>query len=225
MKKNKLFISISLLFFTVIVNGQYSEKWSAAKTDRFVGCENMDNDNNKEIVFYYDDPSEGSSFKIIDGITGNVEYSLKCVAVTYYNYSDDFNANPRLVAIDNSGKFSLMFWGVILASESEHKFHLISFDAPSSINQLSSINDINIENYPNPFNESTKIRYNVPNPSKVIIKLFDSKGLELKTILNEEKNVGEYEYTFNSGNLPSGIYYYQVLMDNFKGAKKMIIIK
>lgn len=223
MKKNKLFISISLLFFTVIVNGQYSEKWKVDVDGYIIGCENMDNDNSKEIVYYISDPK---SFIVIDAITGKVEYSLKCLSISYSYDTNNYNSyNPRLLSIDNSGKFGLMFYGKILASEVSYSYHFISFDEPSSIKQLTSTDNINIENYPNPFNESTKIRYNVPNPSKVTIKLFDSKGLELRTILNEEKNVGEYEYTFNSGNLASGIYYYQVLMDNFKGAKKMIIIK
>ncbi len=222
MKKIKLFISISLLFFAIIANGQYSEKWKADKYGYIIGCENMDNDNSKEIVFF----NLQKNITVVDAITGKVEYSLICDYVSYVNNNGYvYNNNPTIVSIDNNGKFGIMFYGKILASEVEDSHHFISFDAPSNINQLSSNNDINIENYPNPFNESTKIRYNVPNPSKVIIKLFDSKGLELRTILNEKKNVGEYEYAFNSGNLPSGIYYYQVLMDNFKGAKKMIIIK
>lgn len=222
MKKLKLFFSIVLLLRVVTVHGQYSEKWVANTNSGryFIGCENMDNDANKEIVYFNASNSEfNSEFTIIDGVTGNIEYSLVSDEV-----NNDENTNPRLVDVDNDGKFELLFYGRILSTDN-YKLHLISFNGSSNVNELKSNNNVNLENYPNPFNESTKIKYNVPNSSNVSIKLFDTNGIELKTLLNEQKNIGDYEFTFNSGDLQSGIYYYQVLMDNFKGAKKMLIIK
>jgi hypothetical protein len=217
MKKIKLFLSIILLFIVVTVHGQYSEKWSVTNSGTTIGCENMDNDANKEIVV-----CSNGGFSIIDGITGIIEYTFNCYQVSFSGYNGTYDA--RLVDVDNDGKFELLFCGRILSTDN-YKFHLISFNGPSSVSELNSNNKVNIENYPNPFNESTKIKYNVPNSSNVLIKLFDTNGIELKTLLNEQKNIGDYEFTFNSGGLQSGIYYYQILMNNFKGAKKMLIIK
>jgi hypothetical protein len=70
-------------------------------------------------------------------------------------------------------------------------------------------------NYPNPFNPSTKIKYSVPQASQVQIKVYDVLGSEVATLENEEKPTGTYEIEFNSHsgevrNLPSGVYFYQL---------------
>jgi len=52
-----------------------------------------------------------------------------------------------------------------------------------------------------------------------------TKGYRSKTLLNEQHSKGDYEIALNGSDLTSGIYYYQVQMNNFKDAKKMIVIK
>jgi hypothetical protein len=81
------------------------------------------------------------------------------------------------------------------------------------------------QNYPNPFNPSTKIKYSVPQLSKVVIKVFDILGNEIETLVNEEKPVGTYEVKFKATNLPSGIYFYQLRTGSFVETKKMLMIK
>jgi parallel beta-helix repeat protein len=81
------------------------------------------------------------------------------------------------------------------------------------------------QNYPNPFNPSTKIRYTVPQPSNVIIKVFDILGNEIEVLVKEEKPVGTYEITWYAEKIPSGIYFYQLKADNYVETKKMILIK
>ena len=86
------------------------------------------------------------------------------------------------------------------------------------------------QNFPNPFNPITKIRYSVPQSSNVVIKIFDILGNEIESLVNEEKPAGVYEVDFNSHsgvvrNLPSGIYFYQLRADSFIQTKKMILIK
>lgn len=81
-------------------------------------------------------------------------------------------------------------------------------------------------NYPNPFNGVTNIYYNVRENSDVSIKIYDMLGKEIKTLLkNEFRTAGRYVSAFNSGNLPSGVYIYQLqLNDNFY-SHKMILSK
>jgi len=81
------------------------------------------------------------------------------------------------------------------------------------------------QNYPNPFNPSTKIRYSVPQLSKVVIKVFDILGNEIETLVNEEKSAGSYEITWITTNLPSGIYFYTLQAQDFIETKKMILLK
>jgi hypothetical protein len=81
------------------------------------------------------------------------------------------------------------------------------------------------QNFPNPFNPSTKIKYSVPQPSNVTIKVFDILGREIETLVNEEKPIGTYELTWNAANLPSGVYFYQLKAGNYKAVKKMILMK
>jgi len=81
------------------------------------------------------------------------------------------------------------------------------------------------QNYPNPFNPSTKIKYSIPQSSQVIIKVFDVLGNEVKTLVNEEKQVGSYEVEFNAPSLPSGVYFYRLQVNEFTQAQKMILLK
>ncbi len=81
------------------------------------------------------------------------------------------------------------------------------------------------QNYPNPFNPSTKIEYSVPSASYVEIKVYDTLGKQVSSLVNEYKQPGAYEVTFNNRNLPSGIYFYEFKAKNFISVKKMIILK
>ena len=66
------------------------------------------------------------------------------------------------------------------------------------------------QNYPNPFNPSTKIKYRVPVKGNVIMKVVNSLGQEIATLVNEEKPAGIYEVDFDASNLASGIYFYSI---------------
>ena len=88
-------------------------------------------------------------------------------------------------------------------------------------------------NYPNPFNPNTKIKYSIPQTSEVVIKVLDILGNELESLINEEKQAGIYEITWNAEELPSGVYFYQLKAvdpstnsgQGFVDTKKMIIMK
>jgi hypothetical protein len=81
------------------------------------------------------------------------------------------------------------------------------------------------QNYPNPFNPSTTIRYDIPKPGTVRISVYDNLGREVRNILNEYRQAGAYEVTFDAGSLGSGIYYYKISAGNFSSTKKMVLIK
>ncbi|MCZ6701513.1 MAG: YCF48-related protein [Ignavibacteria bacterium] len=81
------------------------------------------------------------------------------------------------------------------------------------------------QNYPNPFNPSTKIRFRIVERGYVNLIVFDLLGNEITTLVNEEKQTGEYEVEFNASNLPSGIYFYRLKSGGFSTTKKLVLIK
>lgn len=94
------------------------------------------------------------------------------------------------------------------------------------------VNDINVlnsysllQNYPNPFNPSTKINYTVGEPGLVQLKVYNVLGVEVATLVNEQKSAGSYSADFNAAKLSSGVYFYSISVNNFTQTRKMILEK
>jgi hypothetical protein len=100
----------------------------------------------------------------------------------------------------------------------------VSFVEEEQIDEMPTIYFLS-NNFPNPFNPSTKIKYSIPQSSNVVIKVFDILGNEIETLINEEKSAGTYEVKWNAENLPSGVYFYQLNAGEFVNTKKMILLK
>jgi len=81
------------------------------------------------------------------------------------------------------------------------------------------------QNYPNPFNPTTKISYQLPQSGYVNLKVFNTLGKEVASLVNEEKSAGNYEVDFNAQGLSSGIYFYTIQSGSFQETKKMILLK
>jgi len=81
------------------------------------------------------------------------------------------------------------------------------------------------QNYPNPFNPATKIKYSVPNSEKVLIKVYDVLGEEVKILLDENKDAGTYEIGFDGSELTSGLYFYKITSGNFSEVRKMMLLR
>ncbi|KAA0211948.1 MAG: PQQ-binding-like beta-propeller repeat protein [Ignavibacteriaceae bacterium] len=81
------------------------------------------------------------------------------------------------------------------------------------------------QNYPNPFNPSTVIEFELPHRSFVTLKVFNTIGKEVNTIVSSELNHGLHRFTFEAENLPAGLYFYTLNADNFRETKRMILIK
>ncbi|HRK72931.1 MAG TPA: T9SS type A sorting domain-containing protein, partial [Rhodothermales bacterium] len=81
------------------------------------------------------------------------------------------------------------------------------------------------QNYPNPFNPSTNIRFSLPQPGKVTLAVYDVLGRRIAVLLNEVREVGNYEVRFDASNLPNGTYFYSVSAGGKTVTKKMILLK
>jgi hypothetical protein len=99
---------------------------------------------------------------------------------------------------------------------------------PSGINNYSS--EIPKEyklynNYPNPFNPTTKIKFDIPKNNYTKVAIFDMLGREIKTLVNENLLTRKYEIEWNASNYSSGIYFYKMTTNSFASIKKMVLIK
>ncbi|MFA6979901.1 MAG: cohesin domain-containing protein [Ignavibacteriaceae bacterium] len=133
------------------------------------------------------------------------------------------------------------------SASTELKFDSVNVvDENSSQHKISDLNDCKIkvsptgisdepnsqpsdfslyQNFPNPFNPSTKIRYEIPIENKVTIKVYDILGTEIETLFDGNKLPGVYTLDWNAGKHASGIYFYRIIAGSFIQTKKMILLK
>jgi len=98
----------------------------------------------------------------------------------------------------------------------------------TSVNEISSTvpSEYTLDqNYPNPFNPSTTINFSISTSEFVTMKIYNSLGQEVSTVVNEFLNAGSYEVNFNAENLVSGMYIYQITAGSFTSTKKMLLLK
>jgi ASPIC and UnbV/FG-GAP-like repeat/Secretion system C-terminal sorting domain len=86
------------------------------------------------------------------------------------------------------------------------------------------------QNYPNPFNPNTIINYSIPavrgEKSFVVLKVYDILGKEVAALVNEREEAGNYSISFEGGNLMSGVYFYQMIVNGVKiETKSMLLLK
>jgi ligand-binding sensor domain-containing protein len=83
------------------------------------------------------------------------------------------------------------------------------------------------QNYPNPFNPITTINYSIPKSSSVTIKVYDVLGKEVATLVNEEKQSGNYSVQFGTGSrqFASGVYLYRMISGDYTETKKFVLMK
>jgi len=81
------------------------------------------------------------------------------------------------------------------------------------------------QNYPNPFNPVTNIKFSVKEKTDVNMKVYNTEGKLISTLVNKVLPAGEYEYSFDAANLNSGVYFVTVQAGGFSDTKKMVLLK
>lgn len=95
--------------------------------------------------------------------------------------------------------------------------------APQNPSYVPSVFSLN-QNYPNPFNPSTTISYSLPKNANVSLRIFNTLGQEIASLVNERQEVGYYQATWNA-TVPSGIYFYRLQAREILETKKMILLR
>ena len=129
----------------------------------------------------------------------------------------------------------------------DYRFAMKSWDEFNNISEISEIGVFDslatsvvsiekpnsyqlMQNYPNPFNPVTTIQFSLQEQSEVIIKIFDSRGREIMTLLHEKREAGMHLVAVDASVLTSGVYYYQIQSyssskDRFVQTKKFVLLK
>ncbi|MFA4839941.1 MAG: T9SS type A sorting domain-containing protein, partial [Candidatus Neomarinimicrobiota bacterium] len=81
------------------------------------------------------------------------------------------------------------------------------------------------QNFPNPFNSTTLIRFAIPKAGVVRLTVYDLFGREVKSLVDSWQSAGNHRISFTVDNLPTGVYFYKLQVGDFSRTKKMILIK
>ncbi len=157
-------------------------------------------------------------------VTGSGTYSLLAQVAAenrstgaHYRYLDRTAAagstyDYRLVDVDVGGH------------RTTHEQFVVTEGRPGTANGLVSGYEL-FDNYPNPFNPETAIRFNVAETGLVSLKVYDLSGHEVASLLDGEVSAGEHSVTFDAAALPSGMYFYVLKASLFTATKKMVLMK
>lgn len=81
------------------------------------------------------------------------------------------------------------------------------------------------QNFPNPFNPSTRIDYSIPEKAQVSLKVYNLLGQEVMTLVKGNQPPGKYAATLDAAALAGGLYLYQLRANNFEATRKLIVLK
>ncbi len=114
-----------------------------------------------------------------------------------------------------------------LAALAENELRILGQEVGKQIPVEAEIvsNEIESNNYPNPFNPTTTISYSLPEAGNVQIKVYDVLGREVAKLVDETKSAGKHTITWNGSSNASGIYFYTITFNNQTLYKKMLMIK
>jgi photosystem II stability/assembly factor-like uncharacterized protein len=95
----------------------------------------------------------------------------------------------------------------------------------NSINKPEKDDLLWLQNYPNPFKVSTTISYQLTSTGLTVLKIYDAKGKELKTLVNSFQNAGNYEILFDANDLTEGLYFYKLFTSKGHQSARMLLVK
>jgi len=167
------------------------------------------------------------------GVVSNVQITIGDLIINpdaQGQYYTELAPGTYTLTATLSGYQTLTVENVIIASEMTTTLDL-TLEAETAINENEvSVKTLNLRNYPNPFNPSTQISFNLNQGSHVELLVFNNKGQKVNVLKNQYLNKGTYQIEWNGkdakGNTcPSGIYFYRLKTDSAEMTKKMLMIK
>ncbi len=134
------------------------------------------------------------------------------LALNFWKFYGHSNAN-----FDNGESQSNIIYWILTRNYNPIGISPVSHNIPLKYNLYQS--------YPNPFNPSAVIRFDISRNSNVKLVIFDLLGREVSVLVNSELKAGTYQAEWNASNFASGVYFYKLSVDGFTDTKKMILVK
>ena len=142
------------------------------------------------------------------------------INIFYIDQSSQANVVKITIMLTNTSSFSAHVGSICYLDDFSLNYAVGVEKAPSPV-----FNYALLQNYPNPFNPTTSIKYSIKENTHVTLSVYDVLGREIKNLVNENKNPGEYEVKFDGSGMTSGIYFYRLKAGDFIKSKKMLILK
>ena len=145
----------------------------------------------------------------------NVSYEINCSGISEGEYF------LRIVTSQTGGAtFNLINTQNDASNMAKKSYNKVAYSGE----EIPSKYDL-AQNFPNPFNPATTINYQIPQNGLVTLKIYDILGKEVATLVNEQKNQGRYSVNFDASRLASGVYIYQIRVNDYVSSKKMLLLK
>jgi beta-glucosidase len=204
------------------VDGNYGTRWSSQFSDPQWLVIDLGSVQTFNQIRLYWETAYGKEYKIQISENGT-------------NWTDIFHQTNGLGGIEKydvqtSARF-IRIYGIKRGTEwgySLYEVEIFFLDKTSDRdgNNLQEIKDyVLYENFPNPFNSSTIIVYQMPKDGRVSIKVYNTLGQEVAILVDEEKPAGKYQVEFNATNLSSGVYFYKMRSGKFTDSKKLTLMR
>ena len=146
--------------------------------------------------------------------------------------------NSNLIYLDLYNTADVMHLSFSLQNNGTTDSTSVNFDnfsitADSIVLNPTGIREINqkinsfelLQNFPNPFNPTTNIAFELPQTEFVTLRIYNILGEEISTLVSERLTASKYNYEWNAGSLTSGVYLYKLQAGNYVEVKKMVLIK
>jgi hypothetical protein len=176
--------------------------------------------NDRNVTLYWSTTSESnnSGFDIERSVTNSSEWSkvghLNGFGTSELSHS--YSYTDRNLA---SGSYSYRLKQIDYNGNIE--YHNLNSEVVIGIPTAFSLR----QNYPNPFNPSTTINFDMPKDGFVTLKVYNTSGKEVASLVNETRAAGYHTVSFNAANLSSGVYYYRLESEGVSKVMKMALIK
>lgn len=239
----KIFFHFFIFFCFSVSNAQfyggYGDGYSSALSDgiplpveitEFTAFHSIDN----KIELYWQTATEvnnyGFEVQKSEDRTQNSEESWESIGFVLgngttnspkeYSFTDDLNPNLnltqvsyRLKQIDNDGSFAYS------------KVVTVDLTSITSVEEDIQYQFAVEQNFPNPFNPTTQIKYSIPTNSLVTLIIYDLLGSQVKTLVNDFQNAGKYSSEFNAEGFSSGVYFYRLSAGRFSETRKLLLLR
>jgi hypothetical protein len=140
---------------------------------------------------------------------------------------DSTKEKNRIGAVCYDRTHGFLYISERLADDDKPLIHVFVISDQTNIgNQETLINDFELyQNFPNPFNPETTIKFFVKEPCRVILKIYDLMGREVAHPVNRNYQSGKHYVNFNASEFSSGVYFYRIRMGEFREVRKMVVVE